>query len=53
MIPHLRRYQEFAVYEYGFTLDALDMRHPRLSFIKDYSFLLKIDDYYIKGCASI
>jgi hypothetical protein len=27
----LLRYQWFAVYEYGFTLDALNQGHPRLS----------------------
>ena len=30
-IPHLLRYQGFAVDDYGFTLDALDLGHPRLS----------------------
>jgi hypothetical protein len=31
MIPHLLRYQELAVNDYGFALDALDLGHPRLS----------------------
>jgi len=31
MIRHLLRYQGFAVDEYGFTLDALNLGHPRLS----------------------
>ncbi len=31
MIPHLLRYQGFAVNYYGFTLDALDLGHPELS----------------------
>jgi hypothetical protein len=31
MIPHLLRYQGFAVDDYGFTLEALNLRHPRLS----------------------
>ena len=31
MIPHLLRYQGFAVDDNGFTLDALNLRHPRLS----------------------
>ncbi len=31
MIPHLLRYQGFAVDYYGFTLDALKLEHPRLS----------------------
>jgi hypothetical protein len=30
MTPHLLRYQGFAVAYYSFTLDALDLRHPRL-----------------------
>jgi len=30
MTPHLLRYQGFAVDDYGFTLDALNLRHPRL-----------------------
>jgi hypothetical protein len=30
MIPHLLRYQGFAVNYYSFTLDALDLRHPQL-----------------------
>jgi hypothetical protein len=30
MTPHLQRCQGFAVAYYGFTLDALDLRHPRL-----------------------
>ncbi len=29
-IPHLSRCQGFAVKYYSFTLDALDLRHPRL-----------------------
>ena len=29
-IPHLLRYQGFAVNYYSFTLDALDLRHPQL-----------------------
>jgi hypothetical protein len=31
-ISHLLRYQGFAVDDYGFTLDALNLGHPRLSF---------------------
>ncbi len=31
MIPHLLRYQGFEVYEYDFTLDVLNLGHPRLS----------------------
>jgi len=31
MIPHLLCYQGFEVYEYDFTLDALNLGHPRLS----------------------
>jgi hypothetical protein len=31
MIPHLRRCQGFAAAYYGFTLDVLNPRHPRLS----------------------
>jgi hypothetical protein len=31
MIPHLLCCQGFAVVYYGFTLDALDLGHPRLS----------------------
>jgi len=31
MIPHLLRFQGFAVDDYGFTLDALKLGHPRLS----------------------
>jgi len=31
MTPHLLRYQELAVDAYGFTLDALNLGHPRLS----------------------
>ena len=31
MIPHLQRCQRFAVDDYGFTLDALDLGHPQLS----------------------
>ena len=30
-IPHLLRYQGFAVDDYGFTLDALNRGHPQLS----------------------
>jgi len=30
MIPHLRRCQGFGVAYYSLTLDALDLRHPRL-----------------------
>jgi hypothetical protein len=30
MIPHFLRCQGFAVAYYGFTLDALDLQHPRL-----------------------
>ena len=30
-IPHLPRCQGFAVGDYGFTLDVLDLGHPRLS----------------------
>jgi hypothetical protein len=30
-IPHLLRYKGFAVEDYGFTLDALNLGHPRLS----------------------
>jgi hypothetical protein len=29
-IPHLPRYQGFGVKYYSLTLDALDLRHPRL-----------------------
>jgi hypothetical protein len=32
-IPHLLCYKGFAVDDYGFTLDAADMCHPRLSLI--------------------
>jgi len=35
MIPPLLRYQGLAVEDYGFTLDASNMGHPRLSIIKD------------------
>ena len=31
MIPHLLCYQGFAVENYDFTLDAVDMEHPQLS----------------------
>jgi len=31
MIPYLLRSQGFAVDDYGFTLDALNLGHPRLS----------------------
>jgi len=31
MIPHLLRYQGLAVDDYGFALDASNLRHPRLS----------------------
>ena len=31
IIPHLRRYQGFAVVHYSVTLDALYPGHPRLS----------------------
>jgi hypothetical protein len=31
MISHLHRYQGFAVDDYGFTLDALNLGHSRLS----------------------
>jgi hypothetical protein len=31
IINHLLLYQELAVDDYGFTLDALDLGHPRLS----------------------
>ena len=31
IIPHLRRYQGFAVVHYSITLDALYLGHPRLS----------------------
>ncbi len=31
MIPHLRCCQGFAVAYYGFTLDAMNLGHPRLS----------------------
>jgi hypothetical protein len=30
-MPHLFCYQEFAVNDYGFALDASNMGHPRLS----------------------
>jgi len=30
-MPHLRRYQGFAVENYSVTLDALYLGHPRLS----------------------
>jgi hypothetical protein len=33
MIPHLLRYQGLAVDDYGFALDASNIRHPRLSLI--------------------
>ena len=36
MIPHLRRCQGFAVEDYGFTLDALDLGHPQLSLNQGY-----------------
>jgi hypothetical protein len=32
--PHLLRFQGFAVAHYSFTLDALDLGHPRLSLNK-------------------
>jgi hypothetical protein len=32
--PHLLRFQGFAVANYSFTLDALDLGHPRLSLNK-------------------
>jgi len=32
-IPHLLRYQELAVDDYGFALDASNLGHPRLSLI--------------------
>jgi hypothetical protein len=35
MPPHLLRYQGFAVDDYGFVLDALNLGHPRLSIIQD------------------
>jgi hypothetical protein len=46
MTPHLRRCQGFAVVHYGFTLDALNLGHPRLSLnqgvtILSLSFLSK------------
>jgi len=31
MIPHLLRYQGFAVDDYGFTLGTLNLGNPRLS----------------------
>ena len=31
MTPHLLRYQGFGVDDYGFTLDASILGHPRLS----------------------
>jgi hypothetical protein len=31
MTPKLLRYQGLAVDDYGFTLDALNLGHPRLS----------------------
>jgi len=31
IMPHLRRYQGFAVVHYSVTLDALYLGHPRLS----------------------
>jgi hypothetical protein len=31
MIPHLLRYQELAVDDYGFALDASDLGQPKLS----------------------
>jgi hypothetical protein len=31
MIPHLLRYQGLAVDDYGVALDALNLRHPRIS----------------------
>ena len=34
MIPHLLRYQRFAVDDYGFTLEALNLGHHRLSLDK-------------------
>ncbi len=30
IIPHILRYQGFAVYEYSVTLDALNLGHSRL-----------------------
>ena len=32
MIPHLLRYQGFAVADYSFTLSASDLGYPKLSF---------------------
>jgi hypothetical protein len=33
MTPHLFRYQELAVADYGFALDASNLGHPQLSLI--------------------
>jgi len=40
IIPHLRRYQGFAVVHYSVTLDALYLGHPRLSLNWGNSILL-------------
>jgi len=37
MTPHLLCYQGLAVDDYGFALDAADMRHPRLSLNKGFT----------------
>ena len=37
IIPHLRRYQGFAVVHYSVTLDALYLGYPRLSLNRGYS----------------
>ena len=42
MIPHLLRYQGFAVDDYGFTLDALNLGHPQLSIHQGNNKLAKI-----------
>jgi hypothetical protein len=44
MIPHLLRCQGFAVAYYGFTLDALDLEHPRLSLNEGNTLA------FLKGC---
>jgi len=38
IMPHLRRYQGFAVVHYSVTLDALYLGHPRLSL--NWGFIL-------------
>jgi hypothetical protein len=57
MTPHLLCCQGFAVINYSFTLDALDLQHPRLlqgqgtlrSKLAHMQFLVLIDPYGTKG----